>query len=380
MKIVADENIPLLAEFFNDMCQSNLHTLPGRHMTRADLMDADILLVRSITQVNEELLEGTSVKFVGTCTIGTDHVDTAYLATHGIRFHSAPGCNAQAVVEYVLSSLLTLAERRQVPWQQLSVGIVGVGNVGRRLLAALEALQINVCAYDPHVAAFQSRQHSEAVWQQDVVTLHTPITHSGEFKTHHLVDGERLATMQADACLINSCRGAVVDNQALLQHLHSHPMFLAILDVWEQEPTPPDPLIRACLLATPHIAGYSLDGKYQGSAMIYAALCDFLALPVGTSVAQLAPCPPLSNITMNSDGDGAFLFRKVLRSVYDVRDDHFRMLSLLGLADAAKASAFDQLRKQYPMRRELHGLTLSTQGMSPPAGLQALGVSLLTEV
>ncbi|MEY8264236.1 MAG: erythronate-4-phosphate dehydrogenase, partial [Bermanella sp.] len=131
MKIVADENIPLLAEFFNDMCQSNLHTLPGRHMTRADLMDADILLVRSITQVNEELLEGTSVKFVGTCTIGTDHVDTAYLARHGIRFHSAPGCNAQAVVEYVLSSLLTLAERRQVPWQQLSVGIVGVGNVGR---------------------------------------------------------------------------------------------------------------------------------------------------------------------------------------------------------------------------------------------------------
>jgi len=188
MKIVADENIPLLTEFFNDVCQSNVHALPGRDMTRADLMDADILLVRSITQVNEQLLQGTQVKFVGTCTIGTDHVDMEYLSNQGIRFHSAPGCNAQAVVEYVLSSLLTLAERRQVHWQQLSVGIVGAGNVGGRLFNTLKALQINVCAYDPNIGGFDSQQQAESVWQQDVVTLHTPITRSGEFKTHHLVD------------------------------------------------------------------------------------------------------------------------------------------------------------------------------------------------
>jgi len=376
MKIVADENIPLLAEFFNDICESNLTTLPGRDMTRADLMDADILLVRSITQVNEQLLQGTKVRFVGTCTIGTDHVDMEYLSKQGIRFHSAPGCNAQAVVEYVMSSLLTLAERRQRPWQQLSVGIVGAGNVGSRLFNTLKALQVNVCAFDPNIAGFDSQQHSDSVWQQDVVTLHTPITHSGEFKTHHLVDAQRLASMKSNACLINSCRGAVIDNQALLSHLNSHPQFLAVMDVWEQEPAPADELIRACLLATPHIAGYSLDGKYQGTAMIYEALCEFLALPVCTNLTQLAPPAPLKDLTVSSDADMPFLFRKALRSSYDVRDDHFRMLSLLGLDDAAKASAFDKLRKQYPMRRELNSLAVSTKRILQPDWLQAMGIKL----
>jgi len=376
MKIVADENIPLLAEFFDDMCQSNLITLPGRDMTRADLIDADILLVRSITQVNEQLLQGTKVKFVGTCTIGTDQVDMGYLSKQGIRFHSAPGCNAQAVVEYVMSSLLTLAERRQVPWQQLSVGIVGAGNVGGRLFNTLKALQMNVCAYDPNIAGFDSQQLSESVWQQDVVTLHTPITNRGEFKTQHLVGAQRLLSMKRNACLINSCRGAVIDNQALLSHLNSHSQFLAVMDVWEQEPAPADDLIRACLLATPHIAGYSLDGKYQGTAMIYEALCEFLALPVGTNLEQLAPSAPLKDLTVSRDADMQFLFRKALRSSYDVRDDHFRMLSLLGLDDAAKASAFDKLRKQYPMRRELNSLTVTSKRILQPDWLQAMKIKL----
>ncbi len=376
MKIIADENIPLLGDFFNDICQSNLVTLPGRTITRADLVDADILLVRSITQVNEELLKGTKVKFVGTCTIGTDHLDMAYLSRQGIQYSNAPGCNAQAVVEYVLSSLMTLAERRQVPWQQLSVGIVGAGNVGGRLLKTLKALKVNVCAFDPNVEGLDSSQQSEAVWLQDVVTLHTPIIHNGPFKTHHLVDAKRLKLMKPTACLINSCRGSVIDNQALLEHLNSHAQFLAILDVWEQEPMPSDELIRACLMATPHIAGYSLDGKYMGTAMIYEALCEFLALPIRINLAQLAPQAPLREMSMSDDADMSFLFRKVVRSVYDVRDDHFRMLSLLGLEDEAKALAFDVLRKQYPMRRELNSLTVSAKRLLQPDWLQSMGVKI----
>jgi len=248
--------------------------------------------------------------------------------------------------------------------------------VGSRLFNTLKALQVNVCAFDPNIAGFDSQQHSDSVWQQDVVTLHTPITHSGEFKTHHLVDAQRLVSMKSNACLINSCRGAVIDNQALLSHLNSHPQFLAVMDVWEQEPAPSDELIRACLLATPHIAGYSLDGKYQGTAMIYEALCEFLALPVCTNLTQLAPPAPLKDLTVSSDADMPFLFRKALRSSYDVRDDHFRMLSLLGLDDAAKASAFDKLRKQYPMRRELNSLAVSTKRILQPDWLQAMGIKL----
>ncbi len=376
MKIVADENIPLLNEFFADICQSNLVTLPGRDMTQADLVDADILLVRSITQVNEQLLKGTAVKFVGTCTIGTDHLDQKYLLKKGIHFQNAPGCNAQAVVEYVISSLLTLAERRQVPWQQLSVGIVGAGNVGGRLFKTLKALHVNVCAYDPNIEAFNSKEQNKSVWLQDVVTLHTPIIHEGEFKTHHLVNAKRLSEMKPDACIINSCRGSVIDNTALLNHLTSHPRFLAVLDVWEQEPTPKDKLIQACLLATPHIAGYSLDGKLMGTAMIYEALCQFLKLPAPITLADLAPQPPIKEVNMTEQADTEYRIRKLVRSTYDVRDDHFRMLSLLGLQDKDKARGFDVLRKQYPMRREMSSLILAPHLLANTDWLQALGVEI----
>ncbi len=376
MKIVADENIPLLNAFFDDICQSNLVTLPGRDMTQADLVDADVLLVRSITQVNEQLLKGSNVKFVGTCTIGTDHLDKDYLSRNDIHFQNAPGCNAQAVVEYVVSSLLTLAERRQVPWQQLSVGIVGAGNVGGRLFKTLKALHVNVCAYDPNIEGLNSKKHSQAVWMQDVVTLHTPIINEGEFKTHHLVNAKRLNEMKPNACIINSCRGSVINNHDLLNHLNSHPEFLAILDVWEQEPAPQDELIRACLLATPHIAGYSLDGKLMGTAMIYDALCQFLKLPAPIKLAALAPQPPIKEVNMSEQADMEFMLRKLVRSVYDVRDDHFRMLSLLGLNDKDKAQGFDVLRKKYPMRRELNNLMLASHSMLNTDWLQALGLEI----
>ncbi len=376
MKIVADENIPLLGEFFNDICQSNLVTRAGRDICRSDLLDADILLVRSITQVNEALLKGTRIKFVGTCTIGTDHLDIDYLNSNGIRFSNAPGCNAQAVVEYVLSSLITLGERKQVPWRTLKVGIVGAGNVGGRLYNALKALQVDVCAYDPLVEPFNSEEQSKAVWQQDVVTLHTPITVSGEFKTHHMVDANRLNEMKDNACLINSCRGSVIDNKALSLHLDVNPEFMAVMDVWENEPSPADSLIRQCMIATPHIAGYSLDGKYLGTAMIYEALCEFLALPIRIKLAQLVPQGSLRKVSMSSEAKMSYILNKVIRASYDIRDDHFRMLSLLGLSDVDKAKAFDVLRKQYPLRRDLSTLMVSAKRLSQPDWLQALGVKI----
>ncbi len=373
MKIVADENIPLLAEFFSDMCEGDLITLPGRNMSAADVKDADILLVRSITQVNETLLKGSKVMFVGTCTIGTDHLDIPYLIEQGIRFHNAPGCNAEAVVEYVLSSLITLGERRQIPWQSLTVGIVGAGNVGGRLYKTLKALNVNVCAYDPNVAEFCHEHNKDAVWLQDVVSLHVPIVQEGAHKTHHLLDVKRLKRMKPNACLINSCRGAVIDNQALLKHTNKNPDFLAILDVWEHEPSPSDALIKACFLATPHIAGYSLDGKYLGTQMIYAALCGFLDLPLKNTLAQLAPEAALKEMHFSHDADVHFTLRKTIRCAYDVRDDHFRMLSLLGLNDELKAEAFDVLRKKYPLRRDLNNLMVNASDGLKVDSLKALG-------
>lgn len=373
MKIVADENIPLLDSFFSELCQE-LITLPGRDMNAEHVKDADILLVRSITQVNKNLLAGSKVKFVGTCTIGTDHLDTHYLEEQGIQYANAPGCNAKAVVDYVLSCLLVLEERKQIPWQSFSVGIVGAGNVGGLLFDTLKALGMNVIAYDPNVSEFNSDEHAQQVWQQDVVTLHTPITKQGDHPTYHLVNEARLNKMNANGVLINSCRGAVIDNQALLTHLKNNETFQAILDVFEEEPSPSDELLNACLLATPHIAGYSLDGKYGGTAMIYEALCEVLALPKRLKLAQLISEAPIRKISFSNEADMSFILKDVIRHAYDVRDDHFRMQSLLGLATQEKATAFDRLRKEYPLRRDLSTQVVSSRRLSHPVWLQALGV------
>lgn len=375
MKIVADENIPLLDAFFSDI-SSELITKAGRDLCAEDVKDADILLVRSITQVNESLLSGSKVKFVGTCTIGTDHIDLEYLSKQGIAFASAPGCNAQAVVDYVLSALLTVSERWQRPWQSLSVGIVGAGNVGGRLYQVLKGIGMDVEAYDPNVEEFQSSECAEAVWKKDVVTLHTPITHEGPHATYHLVNQERLNAMPRRACLINSCRGKVVDNSALLAHLKQHPDFLAVMDVWEAEPSPSDELMQSCLLATPHIAGYSLDGKYRGTSMIYEALCEFMALPKRLKLPQLIAEPALRKISVSPDANENFALKKLIRGAYDIRDDHFRMMSLYGLNDEDKAVQFDRLRKDYPTRRDLTCLTLSAKRFSESKTLAALGIKL----
>jgi len=375
MRIVADENIPLLDGFFKDMSQQ-LTTLPGRKICNDDLKEADVLLVRSITQVNESLLENTPVRFVGTCTIGTDHIDVEYLNRSHIQFSNAPGCNAQAVVDYVLSSLMVLSEVKLKSWQEFSVGVVGVGNVGGRLVQVLKGLGMNVVAYDPNVAPYDTDACAPEVWRQDVVTLHTPITKDGPHATYHLVDDDTLTQMKPDACLINSCRGEVVDNAALLKHLKQHDQFEAILDVWEHEPCPGDELMRSCLLATPHIAGYSLDGKYKGTAMIYDALCEYWALPKRQKLAQMIAEPPIRKLSLSQDVSADYAVKQLVRMAYDIRDDHFRMGGLVGLVDTEKAEKFDWLRKHYPLRRDTTGLTVSSRRVASPEWYDALGIRI----
>lgn len=374
MKIVADENIPLLDAFFSDL--GEITTLPGRNMTSDDVRDADLLLVRSITKVNKTLLKGSNVKFVGTCTIGTDHIDQAFLKQQGIGFANAPGCNAVAVVNYVVSALVTLGETRGTNWRSFSVGVVGAGNVGGRLIGVLEALGLSVVAYDPAIDEYSSSENSDAVWQQDVVTLHTPLNLTGEHQTMHLVDADKLTSMKSDACLINSCRGEVVDNQALLAHLKNQPQFTAILDVWENEPTPNSELMSQCLIATPHIAGYSLDGKLNGTSMVYREACEFLGLPKRRKLAQLMPEAPLRKLSFSVEGDNEFVVTKAIRSMYDVRDDHFRMMKLSAMNDEDKALAFDHLRKHYPLRRDFNCLNISLPNSVAEQSLEPLNFKI----
>lgn len=375
MHIVADENIPLLDEFFAAF--GSIRRLPGRSITAADVREADLLLVRSVTPVNRALLDGSRVRFVGTCTIGTDHLDLDYFAEAGIAWSSAPGCNARGVVDYVLGSVLTLAEREGVDPAARVYGVVGAGQVGGRLVKLLRGLgwQVRVC--DPPRQATEGGDFvslEQIIAECDVISLHTPLDAS----TRHLFDAARLAALRPGTWLINASRGAVVDNTALRNLLPQRLDLKAVLDVWEGEPQADVELAALCQLATPHIAGYSLDGKLRGTAQIYQACCRALGVAEQVSLADLLPAPWLSELSIDGSADPAWALASICRAVYDPRrDDADFRRSLVGDADTRRAG-FDRLRKHYPMRREIDGLRVRIQGDSAPlaALVRALGATV----
>ncbi|PNG41311.1 erythronate-4-phosphate dehydrogenase [Pseudomonas asplenii] len=366
MLIVADENIPLLDAFFAGF--GEIRRVPGRSIDRATVEQADVLLVRSVTNVNRALLEGSKVRFVGTCTIGTDHLDLEYFNEAGITWSSAPGCNARGVVDYVLGSLMTLAEIEGVDLTQRTYGVVGAGEVGGRLIKVLKGLGWNVKVCDPPRQSAEGGDYvslEQIIEQCDVISLHTPLTRSGDGATWHLFDQQRLQQLKPGAWLINAARGPVVDNAALRKVLLEREDLQAVLDVWEAEPEVDVALAELCVLATPHIAGYSLDGKQRGTAQIYQAYCEFIGQPSSIQLSDLLPAPWLSQVTLHGDSDPAWALAMLCRGVYDPRrDDADFRRSLVGNVEEQRA-AFDVLRKQYPVRREIEGLKVRIEGASP---------------
>ena len=360
MKIVADENIPLLMECFGGIGQ--VVQRPGRSITAEDLQGADALLVRSVTQVNKPLLENSSLSFVGTCTAGLDHMDLDYLAERQIAAAHAPGCNATAVVEYVLAALDVLAERDGFDLQQRVVGVVGKGEVGGRLYRTLDRLGVEVYANDPLCPPDESVRFlelDELIERCDVICLHTPLTTSGLHPTRHLINEPRLSAMKPGTILLNAGRGPVIDNGALKSVLLKGQPLSVVLDVWESEPNPDPELIPLVDIATPHIAGYSLDAKISGTEMIYKAFCQHFGLPARVRVGAVTPIPALKKLGFT---DSVLIERArsvAIRSVYDIRRDDARMRPLANMADRERSQAFDYLRKHYGERREFK--TLSVQ-------------------
>ncbi|MEN0108170.1 MAG: 4-phosphoerythronate dehydrogenase PdxB [Pseudomonas sp.] len=376
MRILADENIPLLDEFFAEF--GEIERLPGRAFDRAAVARADVLLVRSVTQANRELLAGSHVKFVGTCTIGTDHLDLDYFAEQHIGWASAPGCNARGVVDYVLGSLLSLAEVSGADLAQRVYGVVGAGQVGGRLVDVLRGLGWQVLVCDPPRQAAEGGDFvslEEIIQRCDVISLHTPLIAS----TRHLLDGERLAQLRNGAWLINASRGAVVDNAALRELLRQRDDLEAVLDVWEGEPQVDPELAELCLLATPHIAGYSLDGKLRGTAQIYQAFCQHFKLEARVQLDDLLPAYWLTEFGLDATTAVPVALGALCRAIYDPRrDDADFRRSLVGNAGQRKA-AFDALRKHYPARREIDGLHVRLSGEAPELArvVRALGGTLV---
>lgn len=356
MRIVADENIAALDESFGQT--GELVTVAGRQLDRHLLDGADALIVRSVTRVDAQLLQGTPVRFVGSCTIGTDHVDLEYLARHNIRFAHAPGCNAQAVAEYVSTALfLHFGDLPQ--WRHKRVGIVGYGNVGRALARILDVLGVAWVAYDPLIECQRGLGTFDDVLACDVVSLHAPLTREGQHATYHWFDQTVLDRLAPGALLVNAARGAIVANTHLKQRLQGSAPFAAALDVFENEPAIDVDLLQHLALATPHIAGYSVQGKEQGTRMVLEALCRWRGVAV-PAVAGAAP------ITL--DCTGAQTVREVVLRAYDlVADD----AALRHASSADMPRRFDQLRKHYRSRHEWANQRLVNTAQSN-LGAQAL--------
>lgn len=364
MHIVADENIPLAEAFFSHL--GVVERLPGRSLTRQQLQRADLLLVRSVTPVTAQLLAETPVKFVASATIGTDHIDLGLLQQRGIVFSNAPGCNAESVVDYVLSALIHLAQQQGCALSERCVGIVGVGNVGGRLQQRLQRLGIASVLCDPLRAERESAapgafsELSELLQRCDVFCLHTPLTQQGPYPSYHLFDADVLNALPQGSWLINAGRGAVIDNRALADCLQQRKDLQVVLDVWESEPGIDTRLAQRLALATPHIAGYSLEGKSRGTEMIYQSACRFLGVQPQRTLAQLLPQPAIRQVQLSATAAlEADLLPRLVKLVYDVRRDHDTLLNRVRHHPTAIASEFDRLRRCYPERREFSSLRLA---------------------
>ena len=349
MKVVADENIPLVKEAFSEF--GEVVTVSGRKITRELLINASILLVRSITNVNQELLEGTAVKFVATATIGTDHIDCNYLRDNNIGFAYAPASNAESVGEYVIAAMLTMAKKKKIKISDITLGIIGVGNVGSRVYQHASTLGIKCLLTDPPKKRLtQSDIYvplDHLLDKSDVISIHVPLITSGEDATYRMVSHEFLGKVKQGVILINSSRGKVIDEKSL-RAAHSRLGGL-VLDVWENEPAINLETVRMADICTPHIAGYSEDGKLRGTQMIYDAACAFFFRNPSWFTPEAITAEIFREIDCTSSLDP--LYDSVINA-YPIMEDDLRLRQILDKDKVEQEVYFDELRKKYPRRNE----------------------------
>ena len=373
MKILADQNMPLVEEYFADL--GSVTRFDGRNAKPEQIEDVDIFLTRSVTKVNTELLQyAKKLKFVGTATIGTDHIDTELLNSKEIAFSSAPGCNAIAVAEYVISTLYAYAQETSTSLIGKTLGIVGVGNIGQCLREKLQGSGINLLLCDP--IKFENGELEEHIElddllaHSDIVSFHVPLVKTGKHKTQHLIDSARIAKLKENMLVINACRGEVIDNQALLEALQAGKQLELVLDVWENEPNILTELLPFIRYSSVHIAGHTLEGKARGTQMLYQKVCEILNIPVEKKISDFLPKPVITKVTLQDNFTQGDLGRLV-HLVYDIRrDDGILRKSL-------SEKGFDHLRKSYPVRREFSTVTVKNNGSQFAEQLATLGFTVL---
>ena len=361
MRIVVDSKNSFVQETFLQL--GRVDVLPTEAITREALRDADAVIVRSETRVDARLLEGTGVRFVGTATIGMDHLDTAYLADRGIACANAPGSNAESVAQYVAAALLALTAGREAGPAGMTIGIIGVGNVGSRVARVATGLGMRVLLNDPPLQRLTGDGRFlplDSLMGADILSLHVPLTHVGADATYHCFDEERLAGMKRGSVLINTARGAVVETRALRRALRDGHLAAAVIDVWEHEPTVDVELLGLARIATPHIAGYSLDGKLNAARIIFEALRAHAGSDASWRSPASLPPPAAAEIDARECiAGGPALLDDVVRRCYDIRRDSDDLQRSLLMPHAERADRFRVLRAEYPVRREFGATTVT---------------------
>lgn len=358
MKLIVDENIPQGKEAFGKFGEILL--MGGRTITNEMLLDTDILIVRSITQVNENLLKNTKVKFVGTATIGTDHVDKDYLKKKNIFFADAAGCNAFSVAEYVVCAVNQYLKRVKKSYPDVTIGVVGCGNVGSKVVRFAKSLGMKVLINDPPL----ERKTKENIFcsldkalDADIVTLHVPLNKTGIDKTYYLINETNINKIKSGSILINSSRGPVVENEILLKRLKEKSDLFTVLDVWEGEPNLNYELLNMADVGTPHIAGYSFEGKINGTKIIYDKLCEFLKV----KPEWMPSYPAIEKDTFSLNPSNTFEneFDTLTKNIYDIISDSDKLKESLKINENLRPKYFDELRKKYHTRREFDNYNIN---------------------
>ena len=348
MKVICDSDIPFIKGALEPYCEV-VYTR-GCDIDRNMVIDADALVIRTRTRCDAELLEGSKVRFIATATIGYDHIDTAWCESNGIKWTNAPGCNSWSVQQYVGSLLVTLSRHMGFSFKDKTIGVVGVGNVGSKVarLAALLGFRVLLC--DPPRARREGANAfvtpDEIIDRSDIITLHVPLTHDGNDATYHLFDKNRLSSLSRNQILINTSRGEVVDNAALKEVLLRKAICAAALDVWENEPQIDRELLNLLFTGTPHIAGYSVDGKATGTTMCVQALGKFFNLPCcDWEVTEVPQSPKPLEFSIDTTGKTPReVLAEAILHTYDVKDDDSAL--------RADTASFEKQRSNYPVRRE----------------------------
>ena len=365
MKIVCSNSVVFAEQAFSSLGQ--VHLRAPRDISAADVQEASALVTRSTTPINAALLDGSQVQFVGTATIGIDHMDVDYLEQQGIRWTYAPGCNANSIAEYIVSALLCLANRHGFSLEGKTIGVIGGGNVGSRVMAVAEVLGLRILLNDPPRAREEEATPQDErvtyhaldtlLEQSDIVSLHVPLSHHGADPTYHLADAAFFERMKSGGIFINAARGAVVDTGALLKALDRGTVAHAIIDTWENEPDYSEALLDRANLGTPHIAGYSFDGLVNGTTRVYNDACRFFDVaPTWTPGASM-PAPDAAQIHV-SEGlrNSETVLWEAIQQAYDITSDD-RQLREHGMKPE-RGKAFDRQRRDYAIRREFAASTV----------------------